>query len=213
MTAQRDAPCVEPVRDTWGTWSSAASWLWTPRTRPAGSDDAALNAWGADQLVALCEALRPIARLRELSCNTLPDVTVAVPPCAWAPGQAHDAFERDAIAAVRHREVPLSTLDAALDLHAWVRTAASPAAPVRGWVCPGMWASIHIELDDPYGALNLHHTLFFGGALHGAPNTELYQRNSPLLRDAIAAIEAALGPITETSGLPGVTRDGIAPVD
>jgi hypothetical protein len=98
-------------------------------------------------------------------------------------------------------------VELSFDLDVWVRTTEG-RTPVRGWVRNVMSGEFMLETASPYGALMMDHTLFLGGSLHGVSNTDLHRLNAPLLANALEAIEARLGPITEVSGIGGVTRTG-----
>jgi hypothetical protein len=213
MSSLREAPPIEPLQDTWGRFKHAASWMWSPRSRPASDEAPALNVWGAGQLAELLEALRPIARVRKASFNGPPDSPpLAAPECHWDWRQAPPAgFERSLIEAVRTAPSPITTVELMFDLYVWVRTATA-SAPVRGWLAGAAQGDLQFETSSPYGALMMNHTLFRDGATHGDSNAELHRLNSPLLRQALAAIEERLGPITEVEGLPDVTRTGFASI-
>ncbi len=213
MRPDRDQPCIEAVMDTWRNWSGAGTWTWAPRTRPTGDAAADLDRWGAAQVAALLEALRPFARVREALLDGPPEAPlVASGEFRWSGEAPHAEFERAVIDAVRTASGPVTTIDLAFDLHVWVRTAASPTMPVRGWVRGLGTASLVVRRADPYGALSVHHTLFVDGILNGDSNAELHRLDQPLLRDALDSLEARLGPIVEVAGVPGVGRTGFASV-
>ena len=48
MNSLRDKPPIEPLLDTWGRFSNAACWRWSPRTSPTSDEASVLNAWGLD---------------------------------------------------------------------------------------------------------------------------------------------------------------------
>lgn len=213
MDSLRDNDTVEPLLDTWRYFKYAASWMWSPRSRPASNEARVLNAWGADQLTSLLEALRPIARVRTALLNGPPDSPpLSNPEFTWDKRQTpHAGFERRLAEALRKAPIPITSLELTLDLYVWVRTAAAHT-PTRGWVRGLADADLQFEVESPYGALMMNHTLFRDGATHGDSNAELYRLNSPLLKQALAAIETRLGPIEHIQGLPGVTRTGFSPV-
>ena len=108
-----DEPCIMPTMDTWRTWDRAGTWVWTPR-----------GAWSADQLGAVLDVLRPFARVSAAILGGSPDApALAAPELTWSDGVAHDAFEQLLVQAVRTATVPITTIDLALDLRVWVRTA------------------------------------------------------------------------------------------
>lgn len=198
-----DEPRIMPIMDTWRNWDRAGTWVWTPR-----------GAWSADRLGAVLDVLRPLARVSAAMLGGPPDAPpLATPELAWSDSVAHAAFERALVETVRTATVPITTIDIALDLRVWVRTATSRTTLVRGWVHRAAEAALYFGPTSPQGALSIHHTLFMAGNLAGDPNTDLHRLNQPLLRDALAAIELRLGPITEVEGLPGVIRTGFASLD
>jgi hypothetical protein len=212
MISLRDDDCIEPLLDTWRHLDHAASWIWSPRSRPTSDEAPVLNAWGADQVADLLDALRPIARMRRARFNGPPDAPPAPPERTWIGKDTPQAsFERALIDAMRAAPGPITTVELVFDLYVWVRTAAA-RTPMRGWVRNAAYGDLQFEKDDPYGALMMQHTLFRDGATHGNSNTELHRLNRPLLKDALEAIETRLGPIVHVEGLPDVTRTGFASI-
>jgi hypothetical protein len=209
MSSHRDAAPLEPLLDTWRRCKYAASWTWAPRSRPPSDEARALNAWGASQLVDLLEVLRPIARVRTALFNGPPDSPpLTTPKCTWNEQETpHTGFERKLVEAVRTASGAITLVELTFDLYVWVHTA-TERSPVRGWVRNAAEVDLQFEAHDPSGVLSMEHTLFRDGATHGDSNAELHRLNSPLLKDALAAIEARLGPIVHVEGLPGVTRAG-----
>ncbi|HEX8705972.1 MAG TPA: hypothetical protein VF815_44460 [Myxococcaceae bacterium] len=209
MSSLRDEPPIEPLLDTWGRFNDAARWRWSLRTRPASDEAPVLNAWGAGQVAEFLEALRPIARVRQAFFNGPPDSPpLAVPEHTWNERQeSHARFESALLEAVRTSPTPITSAELRFDLYVWVRTPTS-GAPVRGWVAGTAESDLQFETRNPYGSLTMDHTLFRDGATYWDANTTLHRLNSPLLRQALAAIEARLGPIQEVEGLPDVTRTG-----
>jgi hypothetical protein len=118
-----DESCIVPIVDTWRNWDRAGTWVWTLR-----------NAWSADQLGAVLDVLRPFARVSAAILGSSPDAPpLTTPEFAWD-SIAHAAFEQVLVGAVRAATVPVTTIDLALDLRVWIRTATSRTMPVRGWV-------------------------------------------------------------------------------
>lgn len=194
----RDEPCVTPIMDTWRNWDGAGSWTWSPR-----------GPWGVEQLAAVIDALRPIARVHKAIFGGPLDASpIAMPEHTWREAVRHDDFERSLIETAVNEVAPITTIDLVLDLRVWVRTATSRVTPVLGWVCRAADVAIYFGPGAPHGTLEIHHTLFIDGNLAGDPNAELHRRNQPLLRDALAAIESRLGPIAEVAGLPGISSSG-----
>jgi len=214
VSSSRDNPTIEPVMDTWRNYSSAATWIWEPRSRPEGDDAPALNTWGADQFLQLLEALRPLARVRKAFFGGPPESRpLPVPERTWDErGSSNAGFERMLINALRTAATPITVVELSFDLDVWVRTQEG-RAPVRGWVRGAMRGELMLETQNPYGALMMNHTLFLGRSLHGVSNADLHRLNAPLLTKVLKAIEEHLGPITEVDGLEGVTRTGFKPMD
>jgi len=212
MNSRQDEPDITPVLDTWGNSSHAASWMWSPRSRPASHEVVALNAWGADELTLTLETLQPFARVRSAYFDGGPGVPLVNPSRDWNSLMTSQAgFVRGLVNTLRNSRQVITSVSLTLDLDVWVRVAAG-GAPVRGWVSGMADANLFFD-DDPYGAISMGHTLFVDGAWFGQSgdsNTELHRLNAPLLKDALARIEARLGPIVEVDGLDGITRTGFA---
>lgn len=210
----RDNPTIEPVMDSWRNYSDAASWIWEPRSRPESDEAPALNVWGAEQLSQLLEAIRPLARVRKAFFGGPPESRpLPVPERTWDERESSNAgFERMLIHSLRTASIPITVVELRFDLDVWVRTKEG-RVPVRGWVRGAMRGELMLETQNPYGALMMNHTLFLGGALHGVSNADLHRLNAPLLAEALEAIEARLGPITEVDGLEAVMRTGFKPMD
>jgi hypothetical protein len=209
----RDNPPITPVMDSWRNYSSAASWLWTPRSRPEGDDAPTLNAWGAEQLSQFLEALRPFARIRTAFFGGPPESRpLPVPEHTWDERESsHAGFERMLIHALRTASIPITVVELSFDLDVWVRTQEG-SPPARGWVRGLMRGELMLEMENPYGAVMMNHTLFLGGSFHGRSNADLHRLNAPMLATALKTIEARLGPITEVEGLDEVTRTGFKPM-
>ncbi len=210
---RHDDPCVPARLDTWRNCSAAGRWTWSIDRQPASDAVADVNAWATAELKGLFDAIRPFARVREM----LLDEGTDVPPEAldvtsrelrWQPGVPHDAFERHLLERTRTMSVPIANIALAFDLLVWVRTDASPTVPVLGWVHRIGGGTLALRPLPAGASLEMHSTLFFSGNWYGDSNLELSRLNQPLLRDALAAIEAKGGPITEVDGLPSVSRTG-----
>jgi hypothetical protein len=211
MTPSREAPCIEPIPDGARWCVAAATWRWSLRARPSGDAATAINPWGASQLAALLAALTPLARVRELRFATPAKLDLlAAASYLWTPGEPHAAFERSAIELVRTAVLPIAAIHVVLDVCVWLRTPPGADAPVRGWIGAALRGALRPEADAADAELHLDHTLFFDPAPHGVTDAELARLNQPLLRDALAALDAGPGPIDAASGSFGVLRAGIA---
>lgn len=213
MSSGRDEDTVEPLLDTWRHFKYAASWMWSCHSKPVSDGACVLNPWGASQLAGLLEALRHLARLRTALFNGPPGAPlIAAPEYAWKDqAEKHSGFERRVLDALRTSPGTVTSVEMTFDLHVWVRTAMDQA-PVRGWVRDAAEGDFQFELNHSHGAFSMDHTLFRDGATHGDSNAVLHRLNSPLLKDALAAIEERLGPIEHVEGLEGVTRSGFASI-
>ena len=131
-----------------------------------------------------------------------------MPKFTWNEQNAsHAEFELSLVEFIRTASNAVTSIEMTFDLYVWVHTA-TVNSPVRGWVRKTAEVGLQLEIRNPYGALSMDHTLFRDGATHGESNAELHRLNNPLLKEALAAIEARLGPIVEIEGLPDVTRTG-----
>lgn len=214
MTSLRDADTLQPLLETWRRFKYAASWLWTPRSRPVGETPQALNAWGVAQLNEVFHTLSPLMRVRTALFLGRPD---APPPpvskFTWAGHEEpHAKFEQKLIDFMKECPIALGSVEMTFDLHVWVHLELRQA-PVRGWVDEAANVDLDFEPRSPYGALSMNHTLFRDGATHGDSNAELHRLNNPLLKKTLEMIESRLGTIDEVEGLPDVTRTGFESQD
>ena len=125
MSAPYDDACLTPLLDTWRPFDGAASWLFTPRIKPASPAAVDLTPWAAAQLAALLGGLREITRVREARLDRPPDGSPhSHPHLRWNPNMASSQdFERQLLEAVRGAPGPVTSIEVVFDLHAYVRTA------------------------------------------------------------------------------------------
>ncbi len=210
MATDRDAPAVQPRLDSWRRQQHAATWMWSPRDRPESDQAGPLNTWTVGRVRALLGALGPQARLAEVLADGPPAAGRSLPSLTPDKGETADAFEGRVLGTIAAADFALTSLVLVFDLCAWVHV--DPTGDlIQGWIARAASIDLTSEVDDPYGALQLDHTLFRDGNTHGESNHQLYVHNAPWLRQVLAEIQRVEGPFTELDGLPDVTEQGFSP--
>ncbi|WP_428264448.1 hypothetical protein [Haliangium sp.] len=176
--------------------------MWEPpgQTEP-------LNASSAQRLEAVLTALALIARPRSALFSGPPGGE-SLPMLKWQSG-SNAAFQREVLATLADAPFPITSAEIELDLFAWVHVE-DQSAPIQGWLERAADLDMSFETEAPYSALAMGHTLYRDGNTNGPSNHELHLLNAPMLKAALAAVEAVEGPITEVEGFTDVTREGFA---
>lgn len=209
MMSIQDAPCITPCLDSWSHRDHAATWMWTPRSRPSSDQADVLNAWTVGQIEALLRAFGPWARLRSAWLTSPAKLPQASAQYVWGTTASSDqaGFVREVLTALATSAAPVTSVELTLDLFVWVRTQPN-LPPEQGWILGLARVDLQSETESPYGALMMNHTLFRDGQTLVRSNAELHRLNQPLLAAALTEIESSLGLIDSVEGLPDVYGGG-----
>ncbi|MEM7590156.1 MAG: hypothetical protein AAF383_01300 [Cyanobacteria bacterium P01_A01_bin.83] len=213
----KNLPVIEPLYDTWGGKKSAGYWGLDGELEWRDFSAQEINAWFAESLAKTLDAFSSLARISHILWrngeNNRGSIGFRLELESYS---SYEEYLEKVFQCLKNYPILIEEIEIQVDMFVYVRTNISPNKPIRSWVRGFGDISINIDQEDEDAGLwlNMEHTLFYPFSYqNGKDNSELFELNQPLLKEALKNWEQKFNSRIEVEGLPGIYKYGFLPED
>ena len=214
----------KPLLNTWGAKKSAGSWDLILEFDFSNKSVREHNNWYAETLRKTLEAFSSIAKSYVISFGSTYSVNNKneVITLTRSENQSYDTYIGTVSKAIEQYQQEIDYINIGFDFFVYVYTEKSFPKPTRIWIrefgesndLGDMMMQLNIEDEEAGILFSIAHTLFYPFSYpEGEDNSELFELNRPLLKEALKNWEQKFNAEIEVDGLPGIYKYGFLPED